>query len=291
MRVPRNGARAATVARVIRARTRITRADDQARDRPGRLTRSVSLVTSGAILVVLGYELAIVVPRAVTLGAPLGVDFHQYLAHARAFVETGAFYLDHQLHGPYAIEPGDPLYPPVILYLLIPFLVVPQILWWVFPIVLIGSFVIACSPKAWAWPLLALILADPRTIEIVMYGNPAIWVSAAVAGALLWSWPGALVLLKPSLAPFALIGIRSRGWWLTLAVGVALSVPLAGLYFQFARALLDSNGSWSYSVPDVPSVALPLVAWLARTRVPRLTYMQRPKHGPSKPGLESQPGA
>ena len=230
----------------------------RARDRASRLGRGAAAVTAGVILAVAGYELAIVVPRAVSLGAPLGVDFHQYLEHARRFVETGAFYLDRQLRGPYVIGPGDPLYPPAILYLLVPFLVIPQVLWWLVPLGLIGTLVTTSKPKPWAWPLLALILADPRTMEIIIYGNPAMWISAAVAGALLWSWPGALVLLKPSLAPFALIGVRSRGWWLTLAMGVVLSIPLAGLYVQFARVLLDSNGSWSYSLPDVPFVALPL---------------------------------
>ena len=258
----------------MRARTGMSRDDGEAvRDHSKRVARGVALVLSGAILVIAGFELSIVLPRAIALGAPLGVDFHQYLGHARTFLETGSFYLDHQLHGPYAILPGDPLYPPVILYLLVPFLVIPQVLWWAMPLGLIGVFVGASQPKPWAWPLLALIVADPRTIEIIMYGNPAMWVSATVAGALLWSWPGALVLLKPSLAPFALIGIKTRGWWLTLAVGVVLSVPLAGLYFQFVRVLLDSNGSLSYSLPDVPFVGLPLVAWLARTRTPRLGRM------------------
>jgi len=249
--------------------------NDRARDRASRLGHGAASVTAGFILVVAGYELAIVIPRVVSLGAPLGVDFHQYLEHARRFVETGTFYLEHQLHGPYAIEPGDPLYPPAILYLLVPFLVIPQVLWWVAPLGLIGALAMRSRPKSWAWPLLALILADPRTVEIVIYGNPAMWIGAAVAGALLWSWPGALVLLKPSLAPFALIGIRSRGWWLTLAVGVVLSAPLAGLYVQFARVLLDSNGSWSYSLPDAPFVALPLVAWLARTRNPGFRRVRR----------------
>ena len=243
---------------------------DRPRDRANRLGRFAAAVTACVILLFAGYELAIVVPRAVSLREPLGVDFHQYLDHARRFLETGSFYLEHQLHGPYVIELGDPLYPPAILYLLVPFLVIPQILWWVTPLGLIGALVMTSRPKPWAWPVLALIVADPRTIEVVIYGNPAMWIGAAVAGALLWSWPGALVLLKPSLAPFALIGIRSRGWWLALAVGVVLSAPLVGLYLQFVRVLLDSNGSWSYSLPDVPFVALPLVAWLARTRTPGL---------------------
>jgi len=249
--------------------------NDRARDRASRLGRGAAAVTAGVVLVVAGYELAIVVPRAISLGAPLGVDFHQYLDHTRRFVENGSFYLEHQLHGPYLIELGDPLYPPAILYLLVPFLVIPQILWWVAPLGLMAALVVTSRPKSWAWPVLALIAADPRTMEIVIYGNPAMWIGAAVAGALLWSWPGALVLLKPSLAPFALIGIRSRGWWLALAVGVVLSAPLASLYVQFARVLLDSNGSWSYSLPDVPFVALPLVAWLARTRTPGLRLVRR----------------
>ena len=254
-------------------------------DRAARLGRFAAAVVACVILAFAGYELSIVVPRAVSLGAPLGVDFHQYLDHTRRFLENGSFYLEHQLHGPYLIQPGDSLYPPAILYLLVPFLVIPQVLWWVVPLGLMAALVVTSRPKPWAWPLLALVVADPRTMEIVIYGNPAMWIGAAVAGALFWSWPGALVLLKPSLAPFALIGIRSRGWWLTLAVGLVLSAPLAGLYVQFAHVLLDSNGSLSYSLPDVPFVTAPLVAWLARTRVPRLRLVRwsRPEVTRSNP--------
>jgi hypothetical protein len=249
--------------------------NDRSQDRGDRFPRDAAAVAAGVLLVLAGYELSIVLPRAVGLGAPLGVDFHQYLSQARHFLDTGGFYLERQLHGPYVIESGDPLYPPAILYILIPFLVIPHVLWWIVPLGLIAAVVITTMPKPWAWPLLALIVADPRTIEIVIYGNPAMWVAAAVAGAVLWSWPGAFVLLKPSLAPFALVGIRSRGWWITLAVIAVVSAPLVGLYVQFVRVLLDSNGSWFYSLPDAPFVALPLVAWLARTRDPQLRLANR----------------
>ena len=52
----------------------------------------------------------------------------------RNWVDTGEFYLPHQLAGPYQVQTlVDVLYPPIALYLFVPFLVLPAVLWWAIP--------------------------------------------------------------------------------------------------------------------------------------------------------------
>ena len=79
------------------------------------------------------------------------------------------------------------------------------------------------------WPILALIVLFPKTPGQILFGNTDMWVAAAIAGGVRWAWPSVLVTFKPSLAFFALIGIRARSWWIAaglFALGQP-SVPLA----------------------------------------------------------------
>ena len=94
--------------------------------------------------------------------------------------------------------------------------------------------------------------------------------------------------LQPSLFPFALIGIRSRAWWITLGVGVLVSVAFAGLWFDWLTALENVRGAGlGYSLQEVPMVLLPIIAampvnrwrfWLAQRRRqadPSISVIQR----------------
>ena len=84
-----------------------------------------------------------------------------------------------------------------------------------------------------------------------------------------WRPAFALVLLKPSLGPFALLGARSRGWWVLLAAFILVSLALLPMWIDYLHVLLNGRGSvavvW-YSIRDVPLVCVPLVAWAARAR-------------------------
>jgi hypothetical protein len=94
------------------------------------------------------------------------------------------------------------------------------------------------------------------------------WVAAIVAVGLRHPWASAFVLLKPTFAPFALIGIRRRSWWVGLAALVAVSLPMLPLWFDYLSAMQNNVGEWPpgfvYSIPDYLLVLVPVVAWVAR---------------------------
>ncbi len=232
-----------------------------------RWYRPVAVGLTALAIVVLLFELGVVAghmrPESV------GVDFHQYLDHTRRWLDGGSLFLDRQLHGPYAIEPGDSLYPPTILYLTVPFaLGLPEVVWWVVPMAIIVGAMLYHRPAPWTWPIIAAMLATPRAIEIVLYGNPVLWVTAALAAGTVAGWPSVGVLLKPSLAPLALCGVRRRSWWYALAAMAVSALPFGALWYVWTRVLPDSNGSLAYSLPDLLLVMVPVVAWIGR-RAPR----------------------
>jgi hypothetical protein len=186
-------------------------------------------------------------------------------ATARLFAGDG-WYLPRQLGGAYHIEFGDVLYPPVTAWFFTPWLILPAWTFSAVPVGILGWFVLAARPAAWTWPILAFCLVFPVTLVYIAFANPTIWVAAFVALGLRFGWPGVLVLLKPSLAPFALIGIRSQSWWIGL-IGLGLaSIPFLDMTLDYPRILLDSRGgNFLYSGTSIPILALPIVAWLGRT--------------------------
>ena len=153
--------------------------------------RVLVLASTGALIVV-AISWTVSLTAIVNSHDGFGVDFHQYLDHTSRWLESGQFYLPHQLAGPTAIADGDPLYPPAILWLLVPFTVLPAILWWA-PVVVVVGVLIYLRPAPWTWPLLGFVAMWPRTPALVLYGNPGMWVVAAIAGAVVWRWPGPLV--------------------------------------------------------------------------------------------------
>ena len=121
------------------------------------------------------------------------------------------------------------LYPPVILWLLVPFTVLPALLWWAIPVLdhrLVGEA--RSGPAWWAWPVLLVIAVVPDTPTVFLSGNPAMRALAALSlGAVLRS-PLLFVLLKPSLFPFA-CWVWDQRWWLALAAGVVACVPFGAM--------------------------------------------------------------
>lgn len=196
----------------------------------------------------------------------IGVDFHQYLDHVARWQATGQLYLPRQLAGPTTVMDGDPLYPPTVLWLLLPFTILPEILWWAIPLPIIAWTLIRLRPAPWTWPLLAIIALWPRTEALILYGNPGMWMVAFICLALGRPWAGPLVLIKPSLAPFALLGFGRRSWFVSLAVVIAASIPFGALWLDYLTVLRNSHVPLTYSLLDLPLTLAPVIAYLGRTR-------------------------
>jgi hypothetical protein len=222
---------------------------------------------TGALLAIAAWEAWVLATSLSRPDVTLGMDFHLYVGRARAWLGGEGFYLPLQLAGPYVVHPvtAPTMYPPVLLYLLVPFTVLPAILWWAIPFGIIAAAIRHVRPSGWSWALLALILVNPRTWTAIVYGNPSLWAFAAIAAGLAWSWPMAFVFLKPTLAPIALFGLRRPGFWRGFAVAVAISVPLIPMWIEFASALQNARNGYGldYVLGELP-IALALVVALRR---------------------------
>ena len=223
-------------------------------DRPARLGITVGL------LVVPAWRLWRSINDAVSM-SELGVDQHNYFVAALRWFNGGTFYLEHQLTGPY-IPTGEPLYPPVTLWLLVPFAHLPAFLWWAVPSVLFGYALYRLGPHGWWVPAAVGVFAVSKTIDAWWLGGPTIWIPAFLA---LGLWRGGwavLVLLKPSLFPFALAGIGRRAWWLTAGVLALISLPFGAMWLDWLRVVQNSGSNLLYSADQVPMMLVPVIAWL-----------------------------
>jgi len=233
-------------------------------------TRRIALALSAAVFLV---PVAFVALIPNPLEQPLGVDFALYRDVAARWLAGGPYFEPYQLAGPYEIRAGDVLYPPVALWLFVPFAVLPLAIagaaWWAIPLGATAWAIRRNAPRPETWPFLALCVAWPTTLLKAWTGNPVIWAMAAVALGTIFYWPAVFALIKPSLAPFALFGANRRSWWLALAVFVALSLPFGRLWLDWLTSVANSRGGGIlYSVLEAPMLLLPVIAWIGRTRRP-----------------------
>lgn len=202
--------------------------------------------------------------------AAYGNDLAYYANLARNLFSGGQWFPDNQLHGPWTITfvVSDVLYPPAAAWVFAPFIWLPVWTLWLATIAVLAWVIRDWRPAPWTWPLMALCLLWPMTFLKVIAGTSTLFVVIAVALGLRFKWPSAFILLKPSLFPLALIGIRSRGWWIALGVIVVASLPFLRETLLYPQVILDSrnpNGAL-YSLVDLPIVAFPIIAWAGRKR-------------------------
>ena len=194
-------------------------------------------------------------------GAAVGMDYGIYMDRTHDWLAGDGFYRARQLTGqPYEILNGDSFYPPTLLLLLVPFaLGLPAVLWWLIPIAIIAAALIHIRPPMWTWPIMAFTLLLPRASLVLVLGNPSLWMIAAAFAGVAWAWPSALLLLKPTLAPFALIGIRHRSWWIALGVLVLLSVPFGAMWRDYLTALVNAQNArgLEYTLGEWPLMIAP----------------------------------
>jgi hypothetical protein len=201
--------------------------------------------------------------------AAITADHAIYMAAARRWMAGGSFYQPYQLAGPYTIVMVEILYPPTILPLLVVFAFLPDVLWWLIPIAIVVAVTIHWRPSLLGWTLILACMAVPITFESIAYGNPGIWIAAFVALATVYGWPAVLVVLKPTLAPFMLLGIRRPSWWVALGLLGLVSLAFLPLWGQYLTVLMNARGplvSPLYSLNQAPVLLIPVAAWVCRRR-------------------------
>jgi hypothetical protein len=239
--------------------------------------RVALLVSTGALLVLSIASLVIFASQPANLFATLGVDYDFFVRAARRFVDGQGFYLERQLAGPYTMSIGiDTLYPPTALFLFVPFLVLPAVLWWAIPLGILGYTTWRWRPAMWTWPFLAFAVWWPRDMSMMILGSTGMWVAALVAAGLMWGWAGPLILFKPTLAPFALAGFPRRAWWVGAGLALVASAVTLPLWPDYITAMLNGSGlpPIPYTLPDLPLMFVPIVAWVGRRQTPDQSVRQ-----------------
>ena len=197
-----------------------------------------------------------------------GLDYRWHVDAARRLLETGTPYWPWQISGPYEISNGAILYPPTAFLLFIPFIWLPSVLWWAIPIAITAVAMAVHRPPLWAWVVIGGLVGFEKSLNVYVFGNPSMWIVAAVAAGTVLAWPFLLVVAKPTFAPIALLGIRHRSWWIAAAVLAVASVPFGTVWLDWLAVVRNSNVSLVYNLPSLPLMLAPLVAWLAGVRRP-----------------------
>jgi hypothetical protein len=203
-------------------------------------------------------------PRVVDLFTK--ADHAIYMAQAHRILAGGPLYPSWELAGPFVAVQLPELYPPPTVYgLFVPMSLLPDLLWWLIPLGITASVVAYHRPSAWGWvAILGLLFGMPATWVVLAAGNPSIWVAAAIAIATLRPTFAIAVLIKPTLAPFAVLGVRSRLWWAGLALYLALALAMLPAWLDYVSVLLNFRAN--LSLIEVPLMLIPVAAWLTRAR-------------------------
>jgi hypothetical protein len=204
----------------------------------------------------------------VSLGNPsFGLDYRWHMEASKRLIETGTPYWPWQLNGPYEIGNGAILYPPVAFALFIPFLWLPAVAWWIVPMAITVWAMTRHRPPLWTWPVTIGLFCLEKSLNVYVFGNPTMWIVAAVAAGTVWGWPFVLVLAKPTFAPLALLGIRRRSWWVALAIFALVAALFGRLWFDWISVAVNSDVSIAYNLPTLPLILAPLLPWLADPKV------------------------
>jgi hypothetical protein len=198
----------------------------------------------------------------------LGFDHHTYMNAARDWMAVLGFYEPYQLAGPYKIHAAEVLYPPSLLVLLVPFSYLPDIVWVAVPLAITAWVVWSWRPSFLGWVLIGICVAAPSSFGLYLFGNPGMWAVAFLALATRYG-VGPLVLIKPTFFIFAAVGIRTRAWWLTLALGVAIALVTISMWFDYLTVMRNVvEPDPTYPIWTIPMMLVPLIArW--QTTIPR----------------------
>ena len=202
----------------------------------------------------------------------VGRDFGLYMDATRRWLGGGTFYEAYQLAGPYDLPWGQIYYPPQALALFVPFTVLGSVPFILIPAGVTTAVIWSYRPRLAAWAAILLVLVlHPDAPLIWIAGTPTIWVVMLVALGTRWPWVSAFVWFKPSVFPFALIGIRHRRWWMVSGAFALSAVLLWPLMVQWVTVVLNARGDnsgvlYSLSPTALADPLIPVIAWLGRRR-------------------------
>jgi hypothetical protein len=221
-------------------------------------------VVAGVLLLAFVYQLYVAATHPLGVLHHWGADSTIYLDAARRFIAGGSFYANWQFQP--ATDPAlnGQYYPPIALLVFVPMSLLPAPAWWAVPVATIAY--VAWRQCRTDWQRVALLAAVTLSITPFVAGNGTLWVAAAMVAGNRWGWPAAFIILKPTLAPWALVGFRSREWWIVMVALLLLSLLMLPMWFEWLRVLSAWPAASSY-LPSVLSLELALL-WLA-TRRPR----------------------
>jgi hypothetical protein len=205
-----------------------------------------------------------------TPAADFGTDFRFFVGVGQRFLEDGSYYLPRQLTGEtYALLPAtDVMYPPTALLLFVPTAILGAAFWWGVPVVVTLYVLWWLRPSALAVCAMLVLLAWPRAMGAYLFGSTDIWMAAFVAGGIRWGWPTVLLVLKPTLLPLALLGLRRRSWWIVAGLLAAVSLPMLPLWLDYLTAARNLQIDPTYSLGSLPLLMVPVVGWLGVPRAP-----------------------
>ena len=160
----------------------------------------------------------------------------------------------------------DVLYPPHALFLFVPLVFLPALVWWIVPLAVLGVTVWRWRPTPWTWPVMILLLMWPRANSAFLFGNTDMWMAAGIAAGLTWGWPALALTLGPTRSGLAFIGVRTRAWWGALVVLAVVSVAMIPLWVDYFTVIRTVQVGFDYSLGSLPLLLVPIVAWLGRRR-------------------------
>jgi hypothetical protein len=222
-------------------------------------------VLTGVLLLALGYELWVAATNPLGVLHYWGADYGVYMEAARRFLAGGGFYASWQFDASVTdISLHSTVYPPIGLLLFVPFSLLPPPAWWIVPLGTIAYVARRQCRTDWQRVALLAALVSPSSITALVAGNGTLWVAAAVVAGNRWGWPAAFIVLKPSLAPWALVGIRSRGWWIVMTVLVVVSLAMPPMWFDWVTVISAWRAAPAY-LPSTLSLELAML-WFATRR-------------------------
>jgi hypothetical protein len=205
--------------------------------------------------------------RGLTVIPNYPYDFELYRDATQRWLAGGGFYHAYQVGGPYQVWAMDPMpimYPPPFILFMLPFTVLPLQLWTAIPVVGTAMIVTSHRPSRVGWLIVAGLAAYPGTYFMLSTANPALWIVFFCALATRWPFFGPFVLLKPTLAPWSLVGIWSRWWWIGLAALAFVSLAFLPMWRDYVVVVLNAREEHGllYGVWNNVTIAIPVVAAL-----------------------------